>query len=249
MCQKGTKEDLIVNEFYLSTEFAIDNSKEPLNQQIYRFLKRAIIECRLLPGDPLSENVVSSKFQFKISRQPVREALIKLSENEFVIITPKRTTKVAPISKSDVIQGAQIRCAIEGFFIRSAAENMTDEILEDLHKNLEKQKQSARDYSIRDHFAYDDAFHALILKTAGMSRAWNIIENVKGVMDRVRFLSLEDQVIPMDVTSISHQRILDALEKRDPDLCQKEMLKHINATRESLELTITKCKNKSWFVY
>ena len=88
-----------MNEFYLSTEFAVENTKEPINQQIYKFLKKAIIECRLQPGDPLSENEVSSKFKFRISRQPVREALIKLAENDFVVIEPKKTTKVAKISK------------------------------------------------------------------------------------------------------------------------------------------------------
>ena len=104
-----------MNEFYLSTEFAVENTREPINQQIYKFLKKAIIECRLQPGDPLSENEVSNKFKVRISRQPVREALIKLAENDFVVIEPKKTTKVAKISKKDILQGAEMRMAIEGY--------------------------------------------------------------------------------------------------------------------------------------
>ena len=83
-----------MNEFYLSTEFAVENTREPINQQIYKFLKKAIIECRLQPGDPLSENEVSNKFKVRISRQPVREALIKLAENDFVVIEPKKPPKL-----------------------------------------------------------------------------------------------------------------------------------------------------------
>ena len=189
-----------MNEFYLSTDFVLENSKEPINHQIYRFLKRAIIECRLMPGDPLSENAVSSKFKFKISRQPVREALIKLAENDFVVISPKKTTRVAPISRSDLFQGTEIRCAIEGFFIKKAAELIDDKTLQYLYDNVQKQEQAARDYNIKDHFALDDDFHATILKAAGMSKAWNMIESVKGIMDRVRFLYIENALITMEVT-------------------------------------------------
>ena len=45
-----------MSDFILSTDFAIENKKEPVTVQIYRFLKQSIIECRLMPGDLLSEN-------------------------------------------------------------------------------------------------------------------------------------------------------------------------------------------------
>ena len=68
-----------MNDIFLSGDKFVLNSVDPISRQIYAYLKRAIIECRLMPGDHLSENEVSAKFN--ISRQPVREALIKLSEN------------------------------------------------------------------------------------------------------------------------------------------------------------------------
>ena len=54
------------------------NISEPVNQQVYRALRRAIITCQVLPGVLLSEKEISS--QFNVSRQPVREAFIKLAE-------------------------------------------------------------------------------------------------------------------------------------------------------------------------
>lgn len=235
-----------MNEFYLSTEFALVNSKEPINRQIYKFLKKAIIECRLMPDDPLSENEVSSKFKYKISRQPVREALIKLAENDFVIIEPKKTTKVSRISKSDVIQGAIIRRALEGHIIRLAAPKITDADIEKLTKNVEAQSYVAEQYNLHEHFALDDEFHNTILSIAGMQKAWNIVEGVKGVMDRVRFLSLEYELTPMITTSDAHFKILEALKTRDPDLCEKAIVTHIDDTSSSLQGIIQKCK-PDWF--
>lgn len=235
-----------MNEFYLSTEFAVVNSKEPINRQIYKFLKRAIIECRLMPDDPLSENEVASKFKYKISRQPVREALIKLAENDFVIIQPKKTTKVSRISRSDIMQGSEIRKAIECHIIRLAATVIDNDTLIKLEKNVEAQRLVAEQYNLHEHFALDDEFHQTIMQVAGIGKAWNIVEGVKGVMDRVRFLSLEYELTPMITTSNAHQKILDALKLHDPESAAKEMYTHIDETRSSLEKVISKCKPE-WF--
>ncbi len=235
-----------MNEFYLSTEFAVENTKEPINQQIYRFLKKAIIECRLLPGDPLSENEVSSKFKTKISRQPVREALIKLAENDFVEIAPKKTTKVARISKQDIFQGADIRMALEGYSIRKIGPALNDDVLDSLEQNVARQREAAERYDLHEHFRLDDEFHRILVCTAGLDRAWRIIEGVKGTMDRVRFLSLEYALTPIIVTSEAHSRIIDCLRKRDIEAAHGAMYEHILTTRDQLQKVMAKCKPE-WF--
>lgn len=53
------------------------NPTQPVNQQIYRILRRDIVHCLIAPGTPLSEKEVSVRFN--VSRQPVREAFIKLA--------------------------------------------------------------------------------------------------------------------------------------------------------------------------
>ncbi|MDY6321315.1 MAG: GntR family transcriptional regulator [Succinivibrio sp.] len=235
-----------MNEFYLSTEFAVENTKEPINKQIYRFLKKAIIECRLLPGDPLSENEVSSKFKSKVSRQPVREALIKLAEDDFVEIQPKKTTRVARISRQDIMQGADIRMAIEGYAIAKAIANMNAKTISDLEHNLERQKAAAEQYDLHEHFRLDEEFHRTLLYTAGLDRAWTIVEQIKGTTDRVRFLSLEYELTPIISTSEAHERILNAIKKKDTRAAKQAVLDHVLATRDQMEAVIAKCK-KEWF--
>ncbi|MCR5537346.1 MAG: GntR family transcriptional regulator [Succinivibrio sp.] len=235
-----------MNEFYLSTEFAVVDSKVPLNQQIYKFLKKAIIECQLMPDDPVSENAVASKFRFKISRQPVREALIKLAENGFVLIEPKKTTKVSRISKSEILQGSEIRKALECHIVQLACDKITDETLQQLENNVTSQRFVAEQYKLHDHFALDDEFHQLIVKSAGVDKAWDIIEGVKGTMDRVRFLSLEYELTPMILTSNAHSKIYDALKAHDKAACVAAMEEHIAETKISLEQVIKKCKPE-WF--
>ena len=94
------------------------NPTQPVNQQIYRILRRDIVHCLIPPGTPLSEKEVSVRFD--VSRQPVREAFIKLAENGLIQIRPQRGSYVNKISLSQVRNGCFVRQAIECAVARRA---------------------------------------------------------------------------------------------------------------------------------
>ena len=94
------------------------NPTQPVNQQIYRILRRDIVHCLIPPGTPLSEKEVSVRFD--VSRQPVREAFIKLAENGLIQIRPQRGSYVNKISLSQVRNGCFVRQAIECAVVRLA---------------------------------------------------------------------------------------------------------------------------------
>ncbi len=239
-----------MNESDLYRSRLIDpNSTEPINRQIYKILKRKIIECRLMPDESISENTVANRFDLgvNVSRQPIREALIKLAENDFVIIQPKKTTRVSRISRSDIMQGAEIRKVLESHIIRKTAEVIDDATLQMLEKNVTSQRFVAEQYNLHEHFKLDDDFHHTMLTVAGMEKAWDIVERFKGVMDRVRYLALDYELTPMATTSDSHRIILEALKAHDADAASKAMYNHIDETLQSLKKAMEKCK-PDWFV-
>ena len=87
------------------------NPTQPVNQQIYRILRRDIVHCLIPPGTPLSEKEVSVRFD--VSRQPVREAFIKLAENGLIQIRPQRGSYVNKISLSQVRNGCFVRAVLQ----------------------------------------------------------------------------------------------------------------------------------------
>jgi DNA-binding GntR family transcriptional regulator len=101
------------------------NPTQPVNQQIYRILRRDIVHCLIAPGTPLSEKEVSVRFN--VSRQPVREAFIKLAENGLIQIRPQRGSYVNKISLSQVQNGCFVRQAIECAVVRRAASLINDQ--------------------------------------------------------------------------------------------------------------------------
>lgn len=177
------------------------NPTQPVNQQIYRILRRDIVHCLIPPGTPLSEKEVSVRFD--VSRQPVREAFIKLAENGLIQIRPQRGSYVNKISMTQVRNGCFVRQAIECAVVRRAGSMINDEQLYQLEQNLNQQRVAVERQQLNDFFQLDDEFHQKLSLIADCQLAWDTIENIKATIDRVRYMSL-DHVTPPDMLLRQH---------------------------------------------
>lgn len=71
------------------------------SQMVYEALRRSIMSLELAPGTSLDE--ASLCRQFKVSRTPVREALIRLSADGLAEVFPNRGAKVSSLEFADVV--------------------------------------------------------------------------------------------------------------------------------------------------
>ncbi|EMH4161045.1 GntR family transcriptional regulator [Pluralibacter gergoviae] len=218
------------------------NPTQPVNQQIYRILRRDIVHCLIPPGTPLSEKEISVRFD--VSRQPVREAFIKLAENGLIQIRPQRGSYVNKISLSGVRNGCFVRQAIECAVVRRAASLINDEQCYRLEQNLHQQSIAVSRQQVNDFFVLDDEFHQLLSQIADCQLAWDTVENIKATIDRVRYMSL-DHVSSPEMLLTQHQAIFSALEQRDEDAVEKAMRDHLQLISESVLLI--RQENSGWF--
>jgi DNA-binding GntR family transcriptional regulator len=72
------------------------DSKTPF--QLAERIRRSILEEQFCPGDRLTESEISE--QFKVSRSPVREALLALEKEGSVVLLPYRGAIVTPLSRA-----------------------------------------------------------------------------------------------------------------------------------------------------
>ncbi|NUU67907.1 GntR family transcriptional regulator [Enterobacteriaceae bacterium BIT-l23] len=218
------------------------NPTQPVNQQIYRILRRDIVHCLIPPGTPLSEKEVSVRFD--VSRQPVREAFIKLAENGLIQIRPQRGSYVNKISIRQVSNGCFVRQAIECAVARRAASLINDDWLWQLEQNLSQQRSAIDRQQQNDFFTLDDDFHQKMALIADCQLAWDTVENIKAAIDRVRYMSL-DHVSPPEMLLNQHFEIFNALEQRDEARVEEAMRRHLHEISESI-LLIRK-ENSEWF--
>ncbi|MFH8135040.1 GntR family transcriptional regulator [Pantoea osteomyelitidis] len=225
----------------MSIAYTITTS-EPVNQQIYRYLRKDIVTCVINPGSLLSEKEVSTRFS--VSRQPVREAFIKLAEAGLVQVLPQRGTFVRKISARRVADGRFIREAVEVAVVRRAALEIQPAALMALAHNLQLQQLSAERHDSQAFLTLDDEFHRLIAESINCTLAWETVENIKATMDRVRFLTLSE-VSPPESLIEQHEEIYSALEAHDADAAEAAMRRHL----QEMIFSITPIaeRNSEWF--
>ncbi|MDR1709323.1 MAG: GntR family transcriptional regulator, partial [Candidatus Accumulibacter sp.] len=183
-----------------------------ISAQVYRQLHSAIVRGKISPGERLSESEIAR--QYATSRQPVREAFIKLAEARLVSIQPQRGTFVVKISIADVMDARFVREAIEIAVAREAAAAASPAAIRQMRGIVDAQR--ALEPGRNDEFlALDEEFHRRLALSVGHAHAWRVIENIKAQMDRIRYLSLDDAT-PIHLLIEQHQRIVDGIEAGDP---------------------------------
>ena len=206
-------------------------------------LRQAIVQLQLRPGDPLSEAEMAR--QFGVSRQPVREAFIKLAEVGLVEIRPQRGTSVVMISRREVENARFIREAIEVAVARKAATEAASSHHDILDRLIERQRAANAAGDHADFLRLDEAFHQAIAQAADCDHAWRLLENLKAQMDRVRYLSLSDAT-PIETLIEQHAVIANAIRRHDPDAVEAGMHQHLSEILTSLpKLAIA---HAEWFV-
>lgn len=81
--------------------------------------KKEIITGNLLPGSIFNEADIISKL--KVSRTPVREAVLKLASEGYLTIIPRKGTIISNISFNDVSQVYEYRLMLEPEICSKAA--------------------------------------------------------------------------------------------------------------------------------
>jgi DNA-binding GntR family transcriptional regulator len=216
----------------MTAALAIDTADaEPIVRQVTRVLRQAIVTMRIKPGEMVSEQEIATKLG--ISRQPVREAFIKLGEAGLLRVLPQRGTLVVKISRAAVEDARFIREAVECAVVREAASRAGPGTRSILNDNLVRQKRAARTKDPEAFFALDEEFHRLLAEVAGRPSAWHVVEDVKPQMDRVRYLDMTD-AMPMRSLIDQHAAITAAVLARDPAAAEEAMRNHLTEILRSL---------------
>lgn len=205
------------------------NADKSIAAQIYDFLRHEIVNTHLKPGTVFSENELSAHFE--VSRQPVREALMRLRFDGLLAVYPQRGSVVQKISVSNLRQICFVRTAIETAALKNAPklpEAELGQIVEHLRANLAEQRQIEDGEAEAQNFLQkDDEYHKLICSLSGCPMAWNTVQSIKGQMDRIRYLSNES-VSPCEVLTDEHELIVDKLEAGEVEAACAALTSHLS---------------------
>jgi DNA-binding GntR family transcriptional regulator len=192
--------------------------------RIYADLRAELVSLTRRPGETISEGEIASSYG--VSRTPVREAILKLSDEGLVEIFPQSGINVSRIPIAALPEAIVIRRALEETTTRLTAEHATPSQILALHSIVERQREAD---AARDREAFhqaDELFHATIAEIAKYPGIWKLILQVKVHVDRFRQLTLP-QKGRMATVIAEHERILSAIETHDVEGAAMAMAKHI----------------------
>lgn len=198
--------------------------------QLWRAIREWILRGELLPGARLSEVDVANLFG--VSRQPVREAFIKLAEEALLEIRPQRGTYVSRIRVDAVTSARFVREAVEADIVRLVANGQIDGVVAGLEALLVAQEKAVEGPDPQEFLILDEQFHRFLAVAAGQSNAWEILQPLKTQMDRMRYLNARH--FPRDQLIAQHSQIVDAIRARDPGAAEKAMRGHLRQILDDL---------------
>ena len=204
---------------------------QPLGGQLIDNLRGRIVRCELPPGTRLSEQDIADAYG--LSRQPVREAFIRLAGEGLVEVRPQRGTFVRKISVDEVEASRFVREAVEVEIARLAAAVADGELVSDLRTLIDEQVQVCGTDALA-FMRLDERFHRRIAEGAGRGGAWFHLQPIKMHMDRVRYLTAVE--FPLGRLIGEHRAIVEAIAARNPDAAEAAIRQHLRGVLEDLPL-------------
>lgn len=216
--------------FMESTKKTFTKASDKIRAEI----ENAIREGALLPGDPIDEAEIAT--QYKVSRTPIREALIQLQAQGMLTSLPRGGMVVAKMDLQQLLSLWELLAELEGVAVRLACQRMTPEE----RKTILEHHEQSRAVADADDFAgwqeNNLRFHELIYRATRnpylrqevlrmRARTGYYRKHAFGALGQIR-TSFEQ-----------HQQIVEAFMANDGDAAARAMLTHMRPASDAKGLT------------
>jgi DNA-binding GntR family transcriptional regulator len=194
-------------------------------------LREAIVAGKLAPGERLSEDTLTASLH--VGRVVLREALRSLETEGYVTFLPNNEVAVSKPTREDVQDYYTIASVLEGLAARLAVEKAQPEEIAHLRELHQLLKEATQKRDLRRYFEANSSFHRFIAEIARNERLYRLIDQLRQEIQKTRILSLH---LPhrLDYSMREHDQIMDAFLKKNPQLAESTMVRHLNNQMETL---------------
>jgi DNA-binding GntR family transcriptional regulator len=204
-----------------------------VSDQIRMRIESAIASGELLPGDAIDD--IALAHHYKVSRTPVREALLQLQAQGILSSTPRGGSMVAKMNLQQLLSLWELLAELEGIAVRLACERMTNDDIKALMKLHRSSKKIADKEDMDGWQEANLKFHEIIYEGARnpfLRQEVLRIRSRTGVYRRHAFGALGRIKSSYD----QHEKIVNAVEKREAEAASLCMADHMRPGRDSKTL-------------
>ena len=202
-----------------------DSSRKNLTDKAYDHVRASILRGDLPVGTVIAEARLAD--ELGISKTPMRQALQLLRTEGLLETGPRRQLVVRGFSEGHRNEVLEIREALEEIAVKTACRVMTLEQVDQLHLVLLRQKRAADAHNEGDFLVLDEEFHVLIARSANLPIVAQLLEQMRGFARLMRLGRSQPPEHLHDILA-EHQRILEALERRDEEAALRALHDHLH---------------------
>ncbi len=200
-------------------------ARTSLADHVYQRLVDAIHSGTLTGGAAL--HVADLASQFNVSPSPVRDAISRLAAEGLAVNNPNRRTTVVAFSKKDIVETFQLRGILEGGAVYLAAQRVTPAQLAELRRVADEcDSVAAEPTQKKAKLDLDNRFHLLLAEAGGNALLHQEIARCNRRVRAIQWLKLDPPTLKQ--AHPEHLKILDALERHEPQAAQAAMNAHLD---------------------
>jgi DNA-binding GntR family transcriptional regulator len=203
---------------------ALELPSRTVKSHLVEVIQRAIVSGKFKPGERLNESKLAR--HYKVSRIPVREALLQLHEQGLVMNSPRRGMFVTLLSEEECAKINSLRIILEAEALKLCRSRFTalcDKRLSELVRKMERWKSGSEIEAA----ALDLEFHRAIWAYSGNGYLEKVLNSLVPILfahQAMDYMKNSPKSWPLD----HHRPLLKLLQGKSKKTAEEAMIEHLN---------------------
>lgn len=204
---------------------------DSLTYSVYEAIKQAIVDGRLPANTRVTEAALAK--QLKVSKTPVREALLRLKEVGLIESDGPKGVRIVSPSFNRMRDAYEVREALEVICARAAAERGDRTLLLAAKQKAEATAAAAEADDVARYRRADEAFHTTLAKASGNERLARLLDDTNVLVGVLRLRDTPDLGV-LVLCAKHHLSIADAVLAGRADDASRLMAEHVREVRDAV---------------
>lgn len=197
-----------------------------LKDRIYDELKAGIMDLDIYDaGTSLRMDERTLAEQFRISRTPIREAIMRLEQEGFVEIQARKGVFIKRKSLPEILDMITVWAALESMAARLACTQAGDAEIAALRALGTAYTKDKAQANISEYSEANIEFHLCILRMSKCAMLETLAQGLFTHLKAIRRKAMSDRT-RADRSVVDHMHIIEAIESRDADLAADLVREH-----------------------
>lgn len=186
-----------------------------LKDHVYQYISEKINDGSLMPETKISEKMVID--DLRISRTPVREAMIQLAAEGYLENIPRKGFVVKKVDRKKAKEVYGLLGVLEGYAAVLAVDRMDTADLEAMRKLYQDMADAIESDDIKSYYILQNQFHDTFVKKSGNQELSRVIRQLKKIFIRQAYVTgngKDDLMQELKATNDEHRHIITLFEKK-----------------------------------